>query len=63
MRDGLVYRLDLPVPKPGSYQFRVAVRDSSSSRMGTAGQFVDVPNLNNGRLVLSGITVSAATGR
>lgn len=58
MRDGLVYRLDLPVPKPGSYQFRVAVRDASSSRMGTAGQFVDVPNLNNGRLVLSGITVS-----
>ena len=58
MREGLVYRLDLPVPKPGSYQFRVAVRDSSSSRMGTAGQFVDVPNLNNGRLVLSGITVS-----
>jgi VWFA-related protein len=58
MRDGLVYRLDLPVPKPGSYQFRVAVRDASSSRMGTAGQFVDVPNLNDGRLVLSGITVS-----
>ncbi len=58
LRDGLVYRLDLPVPKPGSYQFRVAVRDASSSRMGTAGQFVDVPNLNNGRLVLSGITVS-----
>jgi hypothetical protein len=58
MREGLVYRLDLPVPKPGSYQFRVAVRDASSSRIGTAGQFVDVPNLNNGRLVLSGITVS-----
>jgi hypothetical protein len=58
MRDGLVYRLDLPVPKPGSYQFRVAVRDASSSRIGTAGQFVEVPNLTNGRLVLSGITVS-----
>lgn len=58
MREGLVYRLDLVVPKPGSYQFRVAVRDASSSRIGTAGQFVDVPNLNNGRLVLSGITVS-----
>jgi VWFA-related protein len=58
LRRGLVYRLVLPVPKPGSYQFRVAVRDVSSSRLGTAGQFVEVPNLKNGRLALSGITIS-----
>ena len=62
LREGLVYRLDLPAPKPGSYQFRVAVRDASSSRLGTAGQFVEVPNLNSGRLTLSSITVSGSSG-
>jgi len=58
LRRGLVYQLDIPVRRPGSYQFRVAVRDASSSRLGTAGQFVEVPNLNNGWLALSGLTVS-----
>lgn len=57
-RRGLVYLLDIPVPKPGAYQFRVAVRDTGSSHIGTAGQFVDVPDLKNGRLTLSGLTIS-----
>jgi VWFA-related protein len=55
---GLVYRLVLPVPKPGSYQFRVALRDASTSRIGSAGQFVEVPDLKNDKLALSGITAS-----
>lgn len=58
LRSGLAYQLDVPVSEPGYYQFRVAVRDTSSSRLGTAGQFVEVPNLKNGRLALSGITVT-----
>lgn len=58
LRSGLVYQLDVPVREPGYYQFRVAVRDTASSRLGTAGQFVEVPNLKNGRLALSGITVA-----
>lgn len=58
LRTGLVYQLDLPVPKPGYYQFRAAVRDSKSSRLGSAGQFVEVPDLAKGQFALSGITVS-----
>jgi hypothetical protein len=57
VRDGIVYQLDMPIKKPGAYQFRVAVRDTTSSRIGTAGQFVEVPELKS-TLVLSGITVS-----
>ena len=56
--DGLVYRLEMPVAKPGLYKFRVAIRDVNSSLLGTAGQFVEVPQLNKRRLTLSGITVS-----
>jgi len=57
LREGLVYQVDVPVRKPGAYQFRVAVRDEGSSRIGTARQFVEVPELKN-RMALSGITVS-----
>jgi VWFA-related protein len=60
-RDGLVYQLDLPIPRAGAYQFRVAIRDEASALMGTARQFVEVPDLKKGSLVLSGITVSGDT--
>ena len=61
MQAGLIYQLDLPINKPGAYQFRVAIRDEASSRIGTAGQFVEVPDLKSERLALSGITVSGRT--
>lgn len=57
-RDGLVYQLDLPIPRPGAYQFRVAIRDEASSQVGTARQFVEVPDMKKHPFVLSGITVS-----
>jgi VWFA-related protein len=60
LRDGLVYSFDTPARNSGVYQFRVAVRDATSSRLGTAGQFVEVPDLRNGQLALSGIAVSGS---
>lgn len=56
-REGLVYSFDTPVKKYGALQFRVAVRDRSSSRIGAAGQFVDVPDLRRDQLALSGIVI------
>lgn len=57
MREGVVYAFDTPVKESGTFQFRVAVRDATSSRIGTAGQFAEIPNLTNDRLALSGIVV------
>lgn len=57
MRDGIAYSFDTPVKLPGAFQFRVAVRDAGSGRIGTAGQFIQVPDLKSGRLALSGIVV------
>jgi VWFA-related protein len=57
MRDGIVYGLDLPVKQTGTFQFRVAVRDPATSRIGAAGQFIEVPNLRDNRLALSGIVI------
>ena len=55
IKHGLIYTLNVPVKKAGAYQLRVAVRDTASERVGSAGQFVEVPNLDKNRLALSGI--------
>ena len=64
IRDGLPdavrLRFDMTVKKPGSYQVRIAVRDRTSSKIGSAGQFVAVPDLNNKRVLLSGIVLRSA---
>jgi hypothetical protein len=64
MRDGLPdavrLRFDMPAKKPGSYLVRIAVRDRTSAKIGSAGQFLDVPDLNNKRLAVSGIVLRSA---
>jgi VWFA-related protein len=57
MREGVVYSFDTPVSKSGAFQFRVVVRDAASTRMGSSGQFIEVPNLAERRIALSGIVV------
>jgi hypothetical protein len=56
---GVNYRVDIPIKDPGGYQLRVAVRDVASERIGSASQFVEIPDLRRGRLTLSGIVLNA----
>ncbi|HEV2914986.1 MAG TPA: VWA domain-containing protein [Pyrinomonadaceae bacterium] len=58
LKDGFIYTINLPVKKGGAYQLRAALRDASSERVGSASQFIEVPDINKNRLVLSGIVVS-----
>ena len=58
LKDGLVFILNIPAKKPGPMQLRVAVRDAKSERIGSASQFVQVPDLGKNHLALSGIYVS-----
>lgn len=59
-RDGFLYIVNVPVKKSGAYQLRVVVRDSASEKLGSASQFVIVPNLKKGNLSLSGILVNSS---
>lgn len=52
---GFVSNITVPIKKPGAYQMRVVIRDSASGHLGSASQFVEVPNLKKDRLTLSGI--------
>jgi VWFA-related protein len=58
-REGMVYSFDLPLKRTGSFQLRVALRDVRSQRIGSASQFVQTPNLSDGRLALSGVLLYA----
>jgi VWFA-related protein len=55
MKQGLVYEFSFPVKLPGAYQLRVALHDHGSDKIGSANQFIEVPNLKKERLVLSGV--------
>lgn len=46
--------------KPGVYQARVGVRETATDRMGTAFSWVEVPNLDRNRFVLSSIILADA---
>ncbi len=51
---GLAVELDVPVPKPGGYQLRSAVREPGSGQRGSATAFVQIPDFNR-RLALSSV--------
>jgi VWFA-related protein len=57
-RNGLIYSVDVPVKKEGTYYYRVAVRDANSKMLGTASQVIQVPNLKKDRIFLSGLMLS-----
>src|SRR5207302_4930367 len=57
LRDGLVYYVTVPVKKPGAYQLRMSFRDTASERIGSASQFIDVPDIKKNRLTLSSVVL------
>jgi VWFA-related protein len=59
--DGLAYRVNVPIKKPGPYQLCIVVRDTVSDRIGSASQFIEVPDAEKGRLALSGMVILGTT--
>jgi VWFA-related protein len=47
---------------PGAYQIRVAVRDRASGAIGSASEFLQVPDFNKPELILSTIALSPSPG-
>ena len=63
MRAGVKYRVSMPARKAGLCEARVAVRESATGALGNAREFVEIPNLGNGRLATSGLLVYSAGSR
>jgi len=62
MEQGLTFTMQVPIKKPGAYHLRVVVRDAASEKLGSASQFIEVPDLKKNRLALSGLALSGAGG-
>jgi VWFA-related protein len=63
LNEGFVYHFPFPIKKPGAYQLRVAIRDAQAEKVGSANQFIEVPNLKKARLTVSGIVLENLTLR
>lgn len=59
--DGFVYHFAFPVKKAGAYQYRVAIRDSQGDKIGSASQFIQVPDIKKNRLTVSSLILESLT--
>lgn len=55
--NGIRFSLLLPIRKPGPYYVRIAVQDETSKKVGSAYEFVTIPDLAKGRLAMSNIFI------
>ncbi|MCX6605393.1 MAG: VWA domain-containing protein [Acidobacteria bacterium] len=59
---GLMQQLELPIPRPGPYQLRAALVDTSTQKAGSASRFLEAPDWASGHLALSDIVLSGQSG-
>lgn len=52
-KDGMLFALDVPVKEAGPYQVRACVLDSISRASGSAGQYIDIPDLKKQHIALT----------
>ncbi len=56
-RNLLFYNYDVVLP-PGSYQIKLGVRDAKSKLIGTTTRSIEIPDLANGRLLMSSLMLN-----
>lgn len=60
-REGVQITFDMPAPRPGAYQVRIAVSERYGHRIGSVDRVVTVPDLSNKQLAVSGIALQAVS--
>ena len=58
---GLRSTFHMKMPGPGAWQIRAVVADSASDRIGSATRFVEIPDVPQGGLALSGLSLRGAS--
>jgi VWFA-related protein len=57
LEHGLHSAFQMKMPGPGAWQIRAVVADSASDRFGSATRFVEIPDVPQGGLALSGLSL------
>lgn len=60
-QNGLDFSATIPIKKPGFYGFRLAVRDNNSKNLGSAGDFIEIPDLAKGKFLMEGLIATTVT--
>jgi len=60
LHEGFLLTLVDPMKLPGTFLMRAVVRDGTSERIGSASQYVQVPDTRKGQLAVSGIFLKQA---
>ena len=60
LNEGFLLALVDPMKQPGAFLMRAVVRDAASERVGSASQYVQVPDTHKGQLAMSGIFLQRA---
>ncbi len=55
LENGLIFTADVPIKKSGSYNFRIVIRDNASNRLASAGESLEIPNLDKNNFFMSGL--------
>ncbi|QOY84994.1 VWA domain-containing protein [Paludibaculum fermentans] len=61
MENGVIFTIMQPLKETGPFQLRAVVSDPAGEKLGSATQFIEIPNLKDGHLALSGIMLMAAS--
>lgn len=54
-RSGLSFVSDIPLKKPGIYSARIAVRNNTTNKLGSAGEMIEIRESKNGEIRLEGL--------
>jgi hypothetical protein len=60
LNEGVLYTLDIALKTRGAYQIHVAVRDAETGKLGSASQFLVVPDLKKDRVALTSVILQQA---
>jgi VWFA-related protein len=60
-KDGILLVLDVAVKHAGPYQVRASLRDSASGRLASAGQYIEIPDLNRQHIALASLRLDDAS--
>ena len=63
LQRGFAYSFIFPIKKPGAIQMRVGLVERGTNKMGSASQFVEIPNLKKEGLTLSGVVLQNMTNQ
>ncbi len=60
LKEGVLYTLDISLKTRGAYQIHLAVRDAETGKLGSASQFLVIPDLKKERVALTSVVLQQA---